>query len=329
MPSDRSSRMTWLVPANSVLRGGWRHGFSTRELRLVGAIAALAIIIAWALSAGPADTYDVDHLAHRQTAETMELGFHHAMDQAMIERDGGPSGSVRSFRLPTLFWIWSVTGTDWATFLAFLACFAIVLVWLLPRPLGVPVIILYLTVNSFPLLDRGWQAQWLAVELWAVPVAMIGIALWWRRRDIPAAAVATSAAFLREHLALLLIGGLLQAWREGRRSWPWLTGLASFGLFYAWHAASTLPRLADVGAEAALWGGGIDGFIAISSFGIPGGFLLWGLAFWRCRRDWLPIPLLLLALAGFLVDRPYWGLMVVPMALLVIVQPERPVVTQA
>ena len=60
----------------------------------------------------------------------------------------------------------------------------------------------------------------------------------------------------------------------------------------------------------------------MSGFGLPlawltGPLLLAGAA-WRSRQDVMPVALLALPVTGLVVARPYWGLMVVPVSLLVL-----------
>jgi hypothetical protein len=298
--------------------------FSIGEQRVMAVVVTLAVVAGWWWVAGPVETVDVDHLAHQTTVANLDVGYYTAMTDAMIERDGGPSGSVRAWRLPTIFWFWSIIGTDWSSYLLLLAAAGIALVWLLPRPLLVPFLALYLAVNSFPQLERGWQAQWLAVELWAVLLALTAVGFWWRRREVPAAAAAVGAALLREHLVLLIFGGAVQAWREKRALWPWLAGLSVFAIAYAIHAVMAMPFVADQGYEAPLWwtGGPVEA-ATMAGFGLPMplvvGPVLVMVALWRSRRDLMPLPLLLLPLGGLLGARPYWGLMVVPVALALLV----------
>jgi hypothetical protein len=302
--------------------------FSLTEQRWIatGTIILAVLFVALASPAGP-DTVDVDHAAHAATLATMgEVGYHQAMNDAMVVRDGGPSGSVRAFRLPTMFWIWSTLPDIYWTYVPLLMMVMIALAWLIARPLVAPAIALYLIVQAYPHLDdRGWQAQWLTVELWAVLPALGAVALWHRRHDLPAAALATCAAFLREHLALLVVGGAVQAWREQRRVWPWLVGLVSFAGYYLWHAARSLPFVAEIGFEQALFGRGAISHVGLmAGFGLPAsvvfGPLLVGIALWRSGRGLMTVGLLLLPLAGLITSRPYWGLMVVPVAMLVAVE---------
>jgi hypothetical protein len=298
--------------------------FSINEQRVIAVVVTLTIVMGWSWFAGPVDAVDVDHRAHEATVANLGSGYYPAMTDAMLERDGGPSGSVRAWRLPTLFWLWGVIGTDWSAYLVLLAVACVALIWLLPRPLLVPFLALYLAVNSFPQLERGWQAQWLSVELWAVLLALAAIGFWWRRLELVAAAATVGAALLREHLVLLVVGGALQAWREKRPMWPWVGGLGVFAVAYAAHTAMAMPFVADEGSEAPLWWtGGLTEAATMAGFGLPMALVLGPMlvvaALWRSRSDLMPVPLLLLPIAGFVGARPYWGLMVVPVAIAVIV----------
>jgi hypothetical protein len=89
--------------------------FSIGEQRVMAVVVTLAVVAGWWWVAGPVETVDVDHLAHQTTVANLDVGYYTAMTDAMIERDGGPSGSVRAWRLPTIFWFWSIIGTDWSS----------------------------------------------------------------------------------------------------------------------------------------------------------------------------------------------------------------------
>jgi hypothetical protein len=97
-----------------------------------------------------------------------------------------------------------------------------------------------------------------------------------------------------------------------------------FAIAYASHAVMATPFVADQGYEAPLWwtGGPVEA-ATMAGFGLPMplvvGPVLVLVALWRSRRDLMLAPLLLLPLAGLLGARPYWGLMVVPVALALLV----------
>jgi hypothetical protein len=302
--------------------------FSLKGQRWIATAAIIlgVLFVALATPSAP-DTVDLDHGAHAATLKAMgEVGYYQAMNDAMVVRDGGPSGSVRSFRLPTVFWAWGALPNVFWAYVPLLMLVMIALAWGVRRPLVAPVIALYLIAQAFPYLDdRGWHGQWLTVEIWAVLPAMGAVILWHRRRDLAAAAFATAAAFLREHLVLLLMGGAVQAWREQRRVWPWLLGLISFAAYYLWHATQALTFVAEVGFEEPLFANGAVAHIGLmAGFGLPLSVVLGpqliGFALWRCRKDLMTVGLLLLPLSGLLTLRSYWGLMIVPVAMLIAVE---------
>jgi hypothetical protein len=304
------------------------RAFSVTEQRIVATAAVLLAVFGLALLPPEVpERFDLDHTAHAAAIEQMRAGapYHDAMHEAMVVRDGGPSGAVRSFRLPTVFQLWVGLPDHYGSYVVLLAVVGAALVWLLPRgPLIVLPIVLYLIVMAYPRLEAGWVGFWLTVELWAVLPALVAVGAWWRRGDHAAAFAALLAASMREHLVLLLFGGLLAAWRQGRVRWPWMVAIGCFAALYTWHTAQALPFIADVGWEAPLFGYGTPGNVArMAGHGLPAGpvtgLLLMGTALWRSRSDPLPVPLLLLPLSGLIVGRLYWGAMIVPVALLALV----------
>lgn len=301
------------------VRGRVLDRFSVTEQRVVAALLTVVAILV--LASRPPDvpqTVDVDHLSYARAVEHMRdgLGYHEAMQQSMVETLGEPR-NVRAFRPPTMFWAWQA-GHGWWVYVGFLAATMLALAWLLDRPLVVPLVATYLTVNAYPLLDRGWQAQWLALELWAAPLMLLTVALAWRGRDRPGAVAGTLAALVREHGALVLAGGLLSAWRARRPVWPWAAGLLVFVAFFGWHVWSASGLFVPGGSEPPA----MEPVPWMAGFGLPwplvSGWLLVAAAVWRSRAEWLTLPVLALPLLGLVVGRPYWGLMIVPVAMLAV-----------
>jgi hypothetical protein len=106
--------------------------------------------------------------------------------------------------------------------------------------------------------------------------------------------------------------------------WPWLVSLAAWSAFLAWHVTQVRPYLVAVGKEQPMFGGG--GFNAVAAMAGPYTFGV-GLAIvvytlWKTRWTpawWMAGPLLILIpLAGVVLDRNYWGFMVLPTALALI-----------
>ena len=108
----------------------------------------------------------------------------------------------------------------------------------------------------------------------------------------------------------------------------WLIGfvlLIAAAALFALHSHLASPFLRSPGHEAPLLGSGSfpSTFVDLIGFNLVGrvviGPALFALAVWHLReRDWLVAfgPFLALGLVGLLVDRPYWGSMVVPFTLL-------------
>jgi hypothetical protein len=162
---------------------------------------------------------------------------------------------------------------------------------------------------------------------------VVGTALAWKhRRDGLAAGLAAAAFCVRETTGLLLVGGLLAAWRTGRRRTPWVVGIVAAGIVTLLHAHAAGPFLAGPGqgAETPLLGTGRPWFVpTMMGGGLPLGAVLgpvlWLAAMAHVRRGpgrfpghedravatlhlWLP-------LLGLVLRRDYWGLLVLPLVL--------------
>jgi hypothetical protein len=300
------------------------------------AVALVALASGGALALGPANGRPfVDHAVYLRTVSAMRGGaaYYPAMDGAL--RDViGPAGTVRAFRLPTVFWAWAqLPGRTWiwVGFVAVCALTGLLAVRLGRHALAGPLVTVALLAAGFglPLPGRGGRVdQWTLVEIWVAPL-VVGTALAWsRRRDGLAALLAAAAFCVRETTGLLLVGGLLAAWRTGRRRTPWIVGLLAAGAVTLLHAHAAGPFLAGPGsgAETPLLGTGRPWFVpTMTGAGLPLGVVLgpvlWVAAVAHARHGpghedravgalhlWLP-------LLGLVLRRDYWGLLVLPLVL--------------
>jgi hypothetical protein len=238
------------------------------------------------------------------------------MTEAMTTFDAGPASSIRAYRLPTIFWLWRYCCRSWpAVFLIIVVTG--VLVGLASVPLIGLITVLWLAAG---LHGTGLEA-WPFVELWVVPLC-VG-AVFAIRRDSWGWAVvlALCAALIREQAVLVLLGRSVAAWRYRRTVWPWLASVAAWSAFLAWHISQVRPYLVPVGREQPLLGGGgLDSVAAMAgpyTYGV--GLAVVVYALWRTRWTpgwWMVSPMLILIpLAGLVLDRNYWGFLVLPTAL--------------
>lgn len=186
--------------------------------------------------------------------------------------------------------------------------------------------VIYLLNNANLHTPDGWFTAYTATELWTVP-AVAGAFLAWRwKRDRTAVALALMAVLFRETTAGLLLGGLVAAYLDGRQMRLWVAAIGLAALAIWAHAECVSPHLvpAGEGSEPRLLGtGGPVSVLRIAGLGLPGGDvvgpLLWGstLALVLRRSHWAQpgLVFLMLPLVGLLIDRPAWGVLVVPFTL--------------
>jgi hypothetical protein len=181
------------------------------------------------------------------------------------------------------------------------------------------------------LLLAGWLARagvfggvdaWLLFELWCTPFILGSCLAWVRGRDGAAALAALGAVLVRETAVLLPLGMLVAARSQGRPIRPWVAslaaGAAALGLHWFW----SIDHLADEGNEAAIIGTGSSGaVISMTHFIVlPAvvGLLLWVVGLVLLWRSALrgAVGLAAMPALGFLVDRPYWGFLAMPLCVL-------------
>jgi hypothetical protein len=190
-------------------------------------------------------------------------------------------------------------------------------------------------------LYNAWN-KFTLVELWGVLLVVPAVMAWAKGKRGLSVCLAVAAALVRETTVLLLVGGLISAWRHRERKWPWVVALGVCAVAFALDSAAVSPYLAKHGTESPLIGTGRPPFSVFRwmGFGLPLGPLL-GPMLWLVtvlallgqlppkrkgeERDdpWPPIAgiddLLLLYVAmpifGVLVQRDYWGVLIVPFTL--------------
>jgi len=205
----------------------------------------------------------LDLKIYRETTDRMRAGesYYPAMTDAMTTFDAGPADSVRAYRLPTVFWLWRYCCQSWpATFLL------IVAIGVLVGAASVPMVGLGTVVWLAAGLHGTGLEAWPFLELWAVPFCIAAILAIRRDKWVWAAVFALCGSLIREQAVLVLLGGLVAAWRCRGVLWPWLVSITAWAGFFAWHVGQVRPYLAAVGKEQPLVVGGglaaVDGFVA-------------------------------------------------------------------
>jgi hypothetical protein len=231
----------------------------------------------------------------------------------------GPVQSPRGFRSPWLFEFWGLLGGErlmWTAFLVGVAVAVIAARALVRHPaalIGLAVVMVGIGAGAYA-----------SVEIWAVPWVLAALAASVTRRDRGGGLAATVAILARELSLPVAVAGLFGSLRRGGRLWPWLAALGIAMGSFAIHAVWAAPYLATPGRDAPLLGSADAwSWFRLVGFGLPFGVVLGPLvtiaAAWQVtrRRWWWELgPTLAFGLVGFVVERPYWGAMVVPIQVL-------------
>lgn len=160
--------------------------------------------------------------------------------------------AVSAYRLPTMYWLWSLLPNDAFTivplFLGFISIGCVAAAFIAGQIAGVRFAPLAAAALAAYALGSATTVYVTYIDLPAMSVSLVGIALYARaslKQDRSlvwaAAMVMTGAALTREILAYLLVFALVGSlfvpyWRRPRESLPWLVGLAIFATGYFVHA---------------------------------------------------------------------------------------------
>lgn len=300
-----------------------------RHRRLAVAAAAIAsALVAGAASPERQELRHFDHVAYLETVRRIRAG--EGLYEASVhglERIGASVDQVRAVRQPWVFGVWALVAEDvlrWSFFLAVAAAAAILASRLTRHPeVGLAVGAWAAVVGVY-----GGVDAWLIFELWTVPLILGCSLAWMRERDWIAAACALAVVLLRETAVLLPLGFLMAAWWQRRSIKPWLTALVIGAVMLVLHWRWAQPYLDPAGQSAPLAGtGGFEAVAAMPS--ILGfsktltelsdvvGLIIWmiGLALlWRSALR-PALPLALIPVLGFAVNRPYWGFLAMPLCI--------------
>jgi hypothetical protein len=276
--------------------------------------AAIVVLWLWVLQR-PTDVGPDLEVYSRAVSEMREgHGYYQAMYDALSAVNGPPS-EARSYRFPTVFYLWQFTGLTWPVVLAVI----ILIGWevsMISHPVVGVICAAYLaTIARPPSVPAvyGW------VEIWALPLVLAAILAIRRDRWTLAALCVLAAALVRETVAPVLVSGAVAAWLAYRPLRPWLIASAAWVAFLAWHLGQV--PLSPTGTEMSLVGtGGLWSALNMAGPAIaPVGAIATVVALWRARFTpewWLSLPLLVgIPLTGFIVSRDYWGILVFPIAL--------------
>jgi hypothetical protein len=289
-----------------------------RRRLVLGACAAAAVVAA-AASPERQRVHHLDHAAYLHTYHLVRAGTGlYEAAVAGVEHIGASVDQVRVLRQPWVYELWALLPPDalrWSFFVVVAFGSAALAAHVARHPeVGVAAGAWVAVAGVY-----GGVDAWLLFELWAVPFVLGTCLAWLRGRDGIAAACALGAMLLRETAVFLPLGFLVAAWRLGRPLRPWVvaTGAAGAALAFHWHVASGYLD-PDGGSARLLWTGGLDAVAYMTSFLVVPelvGLALWALGAVLLWRSALrpALALALLPLTGMVVNRPYWGFLVMPL----------------
>lgn len=316
--------------------------YDSNAMRREWVVFALGVVLlaAYWLSPLARNRFENADLAIYQAAlSDMRQGdpYYSSMSAALdstITVDGGPfvPSSVRSFRLPTLFWLWAAAPWLYSWPAVLTVCIVTgILVGLLWQPLGGLGLVFWELLLIYPtsqmhLPGFSYPPSWGYVEIWVAPMILAGMLAMRRANLYAALALVLVAALSRELAFPCLLTGAIAARRAGGQIAPWLAAAVGCLAFYLWHAEQAIPFLVHPGNESPLLGsGGLTGLLmnadagaGVRVLGILGCVpIAW--AAWTRRWSsewWLAAPLVIgLPIVGLFASRAYWSLLVVPPAL--------------
>lgn len=301
---------------------------------MVTGISIAVTCIAYALYAPVAPPFEmIDHTLFRVTVAAMRegSGYYESMEAAFQLVYGDERGAlienVRAFRMPTAFVLFGLLPSDavvWYLFVAVAGLSGVVASFLTKRPvLGIGVTAYLLSIG---MLNQGgrWSAQFMTTELWAVAPLLGSLVMARARKWWPAALLALVAMLVRETAATVLIAGAVLALVGRVPRTPWLFAFGLGSVAYLLHAGAVSPFIDPQAGEGLLAEPSRPLVILeMMGFGLPGllvvGPVLWALAVFHVRgRDagcLLALAPLVLPFAGPLIDREYWGILVVPLSI--------------
>jgi hypothetical protein len=245
--------------------------------------------------------------------------------------EAAPPSEARDIRPPLPFLLWRILPFE-HLYIAYLVLVvgatSMVLLFATKYPLAVlPVTLFLLLAGRLP--GSPTSEAWLLAEVWTVPLIAGSYLAWKFRRWWWAAGLAALAVMTRELTFPVLVMGLVLAHRRGLPRRPWVVcGLASaagLAIHFVIAAQHTVPW----GNEAPFFGTsqGLLSAVHMMDWVLPNpevlGLFLWLVAvvhLARHRDDWLFWPLMLVPVAGFITNRPYWGLLFEPFMLLFVAE---------
>ena len=300
------------------------HDAMTR--RVLQALSALVVVVAgvfFLVNYTEPESKVIDHHAFQVAIDEMRAGEdYYAAYDIGIREVYGPVVSFRDVRPPTLYTGLALlpAGSEHVAYAVMAVIGGIVAVaWATFPPSGVLVTIYLLTLA----ISDG-AAQYLYTELWIVPVAIAAVYTLDRGHGVAALILATFAFAIREQGILLLGGIAVYLWtkRRHRVRAAGFVALATAG--YLLHVLAIQPYLdpnSGVHTPLNLGWDPIDSLLRTLGVGIGAGWvgllLLVGAVSWTRRHRLLLAlgPFLAIPLLTVWANRPYWGVMVMPLSI--------------
>lgn len=264
----------------------------------------------------------IDHRAFQVAIDEMRAGEdYYAAYDIGIREVYGPMASVRDARLPTLYAGLALLppGSEHVTYALMAVIAGIVAVSLASFPPSGILVTIYLLT----LAVSDDAAQFLYTELWVVPVAIAAVYAIDRGHYVVALSLGMLAFAIREQGILLLGGIALYSWKKGRHRVTAAGLVVAATLGYVLHMLAVWTFIdPEHGSHTPLnlgWDP-LESLLRTVGMGIGVGWI--GLIFVTGAFVWAHRHRQLLAIGFFLAvplltvwaNRPYWGVMVTPLS---------------
>ena len=208
-------------------------------------------------------------------------GYYATFDEALRDNPRWAPTSVTQFRMPTLFWLWSLLPGARAIVVAFLILASVAIACVLPvvggavkLPLAVPAC----TALAAYFVYFPVQLPLFSQEQWAVCLAIASLAAFslslrserWRLWVVAAVTLAVLGTLIRETMIFVPVAGLVSAFvgreRRGFRVGAWAAGVAVWAAAYLAHYLATRPYVSPDSGPSQFVRGGVDNVLAAVAY---------------------------------------------------------------
>lgn len=265
----------------------------------------------------------IDHHNYQVAIDGMRSGqSYYAAYEVGFREAYGPIPAARDVRFPTLYSALAALPEDseHGAYAVMAVAGGLVAIGLARFPPSGILVTFYLLTLA---VADNEAAQYLYAELWVVPFVIGAVYALDRGHDVAALALAALTFAIREQGILLLGGIALYLWtkRRHRLQAAGFVAVAVAGyLLHVWAVQPFLDPETGIHTPLQLGWEPLDSLLRTVGFGLGPQWL--GILFLVGAVSWASRHRLLLAVGAFLampllavsINRPYWGVMVVPLA---------------